>query len=94
MVYNSKSDRLVLYGGKDSGSIDTWIYDCNTHIWTKMEPAENPGGLSRHAMVYSTASDRVVLFGGQDGGKQFVYKNQTWIYDLETDTWENVTPQP
>ena len=48
----------------------------------------------KHAMVYSAAADRVILFGGQVGWTEFEYTGETWTYELNTNTWTNVTPHP
>ena len=93
MVYDAKADRTILFGGEYQGD-ETWAYDYNTNTWTDLKPSTVPGKLSRHAMVYSTAADRVILFGGQVGPTNFKYTGETWTYDLNTNTWTNVTPQP
>src|SRR5438552_3695161 len=38
-AYDSASDRVILFGGYDSGSNfnDTWAYDFNTNAWTNMD---------------------------------------------------------
>ena len=94
MVYDAESERMILFGGVPQGGDETWAYDYNTNTWTKLEPSTVPGKLSRHAMVYSTAADRVILFGGQVGSTEFKYTGETWTYDLNTNTWTNVTPHP
>ena len=98
MVYDVESDRTILFGGETKsaqGGDDTWAYDYNTNTWTEMEPITNPGKLSRHALVYSTAADRIILFGGYKiGSPKFEYSAETWSYDLNSNTWTNVTPQP
>jgi N-acetylneuraminic acid mutarotase len=93
MVYDAESDRMILFGGTIGGD-ETWSYDNKTNTWTKMGPDENPGELIFHAMVYSVAADRVILFGGKIGNVPYKYSGETWSYDLNTDTWENVTPLP
>ena len=93
MAYDSESDRCILFGGGFTGSNttdETWAYDYNTNAWTKMEPSENPGELTMHSMVYSPALDLVVLFGGRVGAGD-AYTAETWTYDLNSDTWTNVT---
>jgi hypothetical protein len=94
MVYDSESDRSVSYGGGFSGSLtkldDLWIYDYNTNTWTKMEPDAGPGKRMLHAMAYDPALDLVVLFGGLLDGTQR-YNQETWVYDLNTNTWTNRT---
>jgi hypothetical protein len=93
-VYDAAADRMILFGGFVNGTDETWAYDYNTNTWTKLEPSTVPGKRSRHALVYSTAADRAILFGGQVGYTQFQYTGETWIYDLSTNTWTNVTPPP
>jgi len=94
LVYDSESDRSILYGGGywqyTDTTDETWAYDYNTNAWTKMEPSETPGKLTGHAMVYNPTLDLVVLFGGRAGSGD-AYTAETWTYDLNSDTWTNVT---
>ena len=94
MAYDAESDRTILFGGAPLGGGETWAYNYNTNTWTKLEPNTVPGNLSRHAMVYGTAADRVILFGGQVGSTQFNYTGETWTYNLNANTWTNVTAHP
>src|SRR5439155_478261 len=68
MAYDSRSDRIILFGGTQSlppfDSDETWAYDFNTNTWTNMDPASKPSARDGHAMAYDTQSDRVILFGG------------------------------
>lgn len=91
LAYDAESDRTILYGGAPRGD-QTWAYDYNSNTWTLMEPAPVPAKVSRHALAYSSAADRVILFGGQPGYANFVYIDETWSYDYNSDTWENLTP--
>jgi galactose oxidase-like protein len=77
MVYDSQSDRVILYGGSWLED-ETWAYDTNTNVWEHMAPAQTPGGMHLHAMSYDSAVDRVIAAGG----------GETWAYDYESDTWE------
>ena len=93
LVYDSESDRSILYGGGFLGSNttdETWAYDHNINTWTKTEPSETPPKLTLHAMVYNPTLDLVVLFGGRVGSGS-TYTAETWTYDLNSDTWTNVT---
>jgi hypothetical protein len=79
LAYNTVADRTILFGGLayegSAGELETWSYDYSTNTWTKLEPAENPGRCTRHAMAYSSASDGAILFGGQVGPTILVYTN-------------------
>ena len=52
--------------------------------WTNRTPSTHPGARSSHSMVYDSNHDKVILFGGDD--------DETWTYDLDSNTWTNMTP--
>lgn len=88
MVYDSESDRIILFGGtrtRNSTSRDTWAYDYNTNTWIKMK-AQGPDKSLGPAMAYDVESDRVILFGGFDFDSYKMYQ-VTWAYDFNTDSW-------
>jgi hypothetical protein len=92
MVYDSESDRMILYGGDAFGS-ETWAYDLNTNTWTLMDDGSGPAGsinLSFFAMVYIPEIDRVILSGGNHCDKSCTYLEGLWAYDYNTNTWENL----
>ena len=89
-VYDESMDKIVMYGGAGGGNDETWVYDLNTNMWEQMIPATNPGALSRHGMVYATNINSFILFGGQDGANEFIYRADTWAYNLATNTWTNI----
>lgn len=82
----------MTYGGEAyAGHIprqETWTYDYNTNTWTLMAPSINPGPLSNQAIAYSDAADRVIMFGGENEG---ALSAETWSYDFNSDTWEDMT---
>lgn len=86
-VYDSQSDRVVLYGGfactgpSDPGLDDTWTYDYNSDTWQQMTPDRSPPGRMFHGMVYDAASDRTVVWGGR------VDDTRVWTYDADDDRW-------
>jgi len=99
MVYDSGSDRIILFGGNSNGKLvnDTWSYDFNTNTWSEMQPSNNPPARQYHSMAYDAESDRIILFGGGfwDGSMGIDYTKQyddTWAYDFSSNTWENMEP--
>ena len=93
MAYDSDSDRVILYGGCTGGTgifNDTWAYDYDTDTWTKMSPGPKWHGGAR--MVYDEKSDRMILFGGIKFSTWYFYED-TWAYDYNSDTWEEMDPQ-
>jgi N-acetylneuraminic acid mutarotase len=103
MTYDAESDRVILFGGGEPGSMpsykkifnETWAYDYNSNTWTSMHP-ENPPSVRVYTdMSYDVESDRIILFGG--GTSSFGQENidssgsnETWIYDFNSDTWTNI----
>ena len=45
-------------------------------------------------MAYHSGQDKVILFGGHVSGtgSELLNHNQTWSYDLNTNTWTNLNP--
>src|SRR2546426_590310 len=91
MAYDSQSDRVILFGGQSGVSFlnDTWTYDFDTNTWTNMVPSAKPSARVYTEMAYDSQSDRVILFGGEAGVS--AYFRGTWGYDLNTNTWTNMT---
>jgi N-acetylneuraminic acid mutarotase len=92
MVYDAEADRTILYGGHTGGA-ETWMLETSTGTWTLLEPDQKPGIRARHAMAYSTAANQIILFGGT-ASADFDYKDQTWSFDLNNNTWTNLTRSP
>jgi N-acetylneuraminic acid mutarotase len=71
---------------------DTWAYDVSANIWTDMQPGSGPKKNAGASMAYDAESDRVVVYGG---GNEFTYNvPETWAYDYNTNTWQQMAPGP
>lgn len=93
MAYDRQSDRIMLFGGGPNllgpYNGETWAYDVDANEWIRMDIAMRPSARNGHDMAYDAESDRIVLFGGFDGT---VALGDMWVYDLNTNTWENMRP--
>ena len=92
MVYDSESDKIILFGGfteerTDLG--DTWTYDYNSNNWTEMDPLVSPTPRYYPGMAYDCESDRVIMFSGM---YQSSVLGDTWAYDYDSNIWEHLTP--
>jgi N-acetylneuraminic acid mutarotase len=92
LAYDAESDRVILFGGGNKSAWDlddTWAYDYNTDTWTEL--AKGPARHLGPRIAYDAESDRVILFGGYDmmRGSEC---NDTWAYDLNSDTWTDMKP--
>lgn len=89
MVYDSQSDRVILFGGYAGYDIDeTWSYDFETNSWTNMNPTPRPPARFTMAIAYDIQSDRILIFGGAGGG----LRDDMWAYDFESNTWTEMHP--
>ena len=82
MAYDSKRNKLVLFGGEISYPSwdyfgDTWEFDGEE--WQKIETEHAPQKRSRGGFCYSKTLEKCILFGGYgENGKHY---NDTWTYD-------------
>jgi len=94
MVYDSKADRIVLWGdwnkkytpGTDNS---VWTYDYNTNTWQEIKNHKKDGPAVRDYMMlaYDEKADKIIMYGGYEYGN-----DETWVYDLNTNTWQEMQP--
>lgn len=98
MVYDSESDRIIVWGGRLVERLDDntiWAYDFNTDTWTQhSSPSAPRPELAYPGMVYRPVSDQVVIFGGAAVITPFdcEVSRQTWVYEFNTNTWRRLAP--
>jgi hypothetical protein len=88
VAYDSRRDKLVVYGGRSPTKCysDTWEWD--GQIWQTLDVV-GPNVCDHLAMVYDAARGKVVLFGGQD--RNSVLHGDTWEWDGQT--WSMVSEE-
>jgi hypothetical protein len=80
LVYDSRRDRLVLYGGSGANRRvfqDTWEYDGTA--WRRTAE-QGPGPRMAFSMVYDERRGKTLLFGGFESNPSEPL-GDTWIYD-------------
>ena len=100
MAYDSESEKIISFGGYPAShdpSNQTWIYDYTSNTWTQVTPTNVPYMREYTTMVYDAESDVVIMIGGwlhfdsnPDADISWRF-NDTWAYDYNTNTWENMT---
>lgn len=101
MTYDSESDKVIIFGGVDhSGElfttedrpylVETWAYDYNSNTWENLTTSEGPEARIESRMVYDSESDRCILFGGWHHMYENKYGDETWAYDYNSNTWEQM----
>jgi len=96
MVYDSKADRVIMWGGGINTSV--WIYDYNTDNWEERKPSGGPSSRYLHNMSYDSKAERTILYGGYTGSVDSLAEldtltsAETWAYDYNLNTWTLLTP--
>ena len=95
LAYDPENDEMVLVGGghvaetgpdgKVIGYTGTWLYDCATGAWRKLESGNEPPPRMVSRLVYDSKNKVMVLFGGD---AQSHYRADTWIYDTRSRVWQ------
>lgn len=68
---------------------DTWLLDCATKEWTKIEQKNGPSARSGHRMA--VWKNFIILHGGfRDLGTSTTYLNDCWLFDITTYKWKQV----
>ena len=105
MVFDSKRNRVVLFGGntavpplnsakfKAGQRSDTWEFDGKD--WKQVSASPAPPARDHHAMAYDANSKKVILFGGFAGGfEDGTYLGDTWAFDGKTWTKRDTAAGP
>lgn len=92
MVYDSKADRVIMWGDykKYTPAADSsvWTYDYNTNTWQEFEHKKDGPSVRDYMMLaYDEKADKIIMYGGYSYGN-----DETWTYDLSTDTWQQMQP--
>jgi hypothetical protein len=82
LCYDTKRDRLWLYGGNGNGALDDlWWWDPGTQVWTPVTP---PGlrapAMYQHLMFYDRQRDVLLVFNTD---------YQFWEYDPNGNMWKS-----
>jgi N-acetylneuraminic acid mutarotase len=86
---------MVLFGGRKQAVFgekvlnDTWLLDLESHTWSKVTTRQKPPPRLTPGMIIDPESRQLILFGGLGKDQRF---GDTWIFNLETLSWEEITP--
>jgi Ca2+-binding RTX toxin-like protein len=97
IAYSPDDNKIVLYGGRTaSGNFfnELWVYNPPSNTWTQKTGwhciPSCPTGRSVHSMVYDDFNNKFIVFGGYLLGGHTFETNDTWTYDLATNTWKKL----
>ncbi|MEO8383512.1 MAG: kelch repeat-containing protein [Acidobacteriota bacterium] len=99
MTYDSKRNRVILFGGRKESTVllaswgfynDTWAWQNGQ--WEQLVTSSAPTPREYAGMTYDRVRDRVILFGGynyKEDGKTVQALNDTW--ELDGQNWAQVS---
>lgn len=102
MAYSIDHHKIVVFSGRDvifSGRIstrvpgDTWVYDVEQDRWEIKRPSPGPLQRSDAGFVYDESNKVFVMYGGLSHVDSDVVLDETWVYDLDENTWMEMTPE-
>ncbi|CAH00205.1 Kel3p [Kluyveromyces lactis] len=68
---------------------DSWLFDCSSKEWTKVEQKNGPSARSGHRMAIW--KNFIILHGGfRDLGTSTTYLNDLWVFDITNYKWKQV----
>lgn len=100
VVYDSRRNRVILFGGYDGETRydDVWTLNVGTpSVWSSLttsgtRPVGRSGEGGRYAF-YDAVNDRMVLFGGNAGSSSHpVLLNDVWALSFPGNAWSLLTP--
>jgi len=105
MIYDSESDRTILFGGVEMGdagtlakSYETWAYDFESNNWTNMQPSGDipQGNVDFYPISYDAGADRVLAWICEAPNLGKIEGCAMNTYDYNSNTWERrkVDPHP
>jgi hypothetical protein len=88
LVFDPDSNKIVLFGGRDSAGAknDMWEWDGDVRDWSPVTPTSGgaPDPRSQHSLAYDEEHHRLVVFGGVDSAVM----NDLWTWDRAAGTWD------
>ncbi|MDQ3014047.1 MAG: hypothetical protein M3X11_25500, partial [Acidobacteriota bacterium] len=90
-IYDPVGKRIIIFGGSSNTGLknDTWAFDPNSKIWTKLNTVgAPPSARLGFDAVYDPIEQQMVIYSGQGAG----FFNDTWTLNLTTLEWKDVSP--
>lgn len=90
MAYSGDHEKIVALSNDDG---DTWVYDVPGNRWSRLRIG-GPRRRGDAGFCYDPLNRMFVLFGGMtDGDVSERFLNDTWVFDLDTNSWREMTPE-
>jgi len=88
MVYDTHSNRILLFGSGPAQNDPMELWGYNGSSWTSLDASPTPPERFLAAMSLDTDRDVIVVYGGSDTDE--VRLEDTWEFDLSTLLWTEI----
>ncbi|MFW9923179.1 MAG: Kelch repeat-containing protein [Candidatus Thorarchaeota archaeon] len=96
MVYDSKNNLTILFGGENTGINhknlqSTWKFSSQSQDWLKIDNSISPSCRIGHKMIFNSITGKILLFGGMEI-EDYIRKNDMWEFDPLNNEWTELYP--
>lgn len=90
-IWDVATERLVVFGGQQSNTFfnDTWAFDLAGELWSELQTNTAPAPRYGAGGALDPAGGRMLVTHGFTNSGRF---DDTWQFDLGTDTWTDISP--
>ena len=97
-IYDTRRDRMVVFGGADSIGLcgDVWALSLSALTWNEIIPVgtTRPSARRWHSAIYDGVTDRMLVFSGSDWVSSDIYRspvNDLWALSFGSNVWSRIT---
>ena len=96
-VSDSDNDRFILFGGElnnNRNSNSIYIYDVVNNVFNEVNTLEQVLPEKRIDTYHAIYNDNIYIYGGYEHSSTSpTYYNDLWEFNLESNTWREITPE-
>ena len=94
MAYSVDHQKIVVFSAaQTSSSADTWVYDVQQNSWELKRPDPRPVQRGDAGFVYDESNKVFIMYGGLSDVNPERTLDETWVYDIDENTWTEMTPE-
>lgn len=99
MAYSVDHHKIVVFSGSAHAARtsmypgDTWVYDVEQGGWDRKRLSPCPLQRTDAGFVYDESNRVFVMYGGLSDVDSDRVLDETWVYDIDENTWTEMTPE-
>ena len=93
MVYDPINNRGFMFGGRTTTiTDDNWVYYYSNNSWFDLALSSKPSNRYWQGLTCDLVAQEIIMFGGRSSSGVGEALADTWIYDLVSNEWSEVSP--